>query len=60
MASFVRDSKFRHIKVEVSPRECYYEQLKITNSANDSNMVASNSKFLVYIDAGGGGYVQMK
>jgi WD40 repeat protein len=57
MASFVRESKIRHMTTTLAPKEVHYEQLKVSNVANDNNMVTANDKFLAYIDSGGGGSV---
>jgi coronin-7 len=57
MTSFVRESKIRHMTTTLAPKETHYEQLKVSNVANDNNMVTANEKFLAYIDSGGGGSV---
>jgi WD40 repeat protein len=55
MASFVRESKFRHCHVALAPREEHYEQLRVANTASDGNNVSCNSQFLAYIDNAAGG-----
>jgi coronin-1B/1C/6 len=55
MASFVRESKFRHVVLAPFKREQCYDQLKIANHPSDSDGIASNSKFFAYADAGGSG-----
>ena len=55
MSTFVRESKFRHTVISLSRRENFYEQLKVSNAAFEGNGISSSSKFLAYIDIGGGG-----
>jgi len=55
MATFVRESKFRHSHVVLSPREEYYEQLRVSGTASDGNSLTCNSQFLAFIDNAGGG-----
>jgi hypothetical protein len=57
MASFIRDSKFRNTVTTLSPREQWYEQLKVgeVSSSTDGQGVAASSAFLAYIDNAGGG-----
>ena len=55
MASFVRESKFRHSAVTLTKREQHYENLKTYQCQNDINGVAGNSTFFAYIDTTGTG-----
>ncbi|OMJ18461.1 Coronin-like protein crn1 [Smittium culicis] len=56
MYSFVRASKYRHVFGQAYKRDECYENLKITNSAWDSNIISVNPKyFAVNWNAGGGG-----
>ena len=55
MSSFVRESKIRQIVPSLTPRETHYEQLRVSNVANESNSLTASDKFLAYIDSGGGG-----
>jgi coronin-7 len=56
MASFVRESKFRNIEVKLDNRDKFYDQLRIFNgSIEGCNLLATNSKYLAYIDATGSG-----
>lgn len=57
MTSFVRESKIRHLVTALTPKETHYEQLRVSNVANENNMVCASEKFLAYIDSGGGGSV---
>ena len=52
MASF-RDSKLRNLNLKLVGREEFYEQLKVSNAANDNNMIAASGQFLSYIEHGG-------
>ena len=52
MSSF-RDSKVRNLSLSVAPREEQYEQLKVSNAANETNMVAASANFLSYIEGSG-------
>ena len=55
MASFLRESKFRHIVQAPSKHENFYEQLKLFSHQIDGDGIAANSKFLGYIEASGSG-----
>ena len=57
MASLVRDSKFRHCQVSISPRERHYEQLRVANVASDGNFLSANSLFFAYVDSSSGGKI---
>ncbi|KAI3406478.2 CRN1 [Candida oxycetoniae] len=53
---FVRASKYRHVFGQPSKKELYYENLKVTKNAWDSNIIHSNGKFIsVNWDSSGGG-----
>ncbi|KNC46307.1 coronin [Thecamonas trahens ATCC 50062] len=56
MSRFVRASKFRHVFADPPKREITYQELRISKSAWDSNMVSANPYFFaVNWNAGGGG-----
>jgi coronin-1B/1C/6 len=55
MASFGRESKFRHCVVQVAKRESCYENIKTLVPQNDVNGVAGNSSMFCYLDPSGSG-----
>ncbi|KAJ1909894.1 Coronin-like protein crn1 [Tieghemiomyces parasiticus] len=56
MSRFVRPSKYRHVFGTATKRDHCYDNLRITNSAWDTNLVAVNPRYLaVNWSAGGGG-----
>lgn len=56
MSRFVRASKYRHIFAENPKKEQTYQELRISKSAWDSNMISANPYFFaVNWNAGGGG-----
>lgn len=58
MASFIRDSKFRNTVTTLTPREQWYEQLKVgdVSTSSDGNGITASSAFLAYVDNAGGAY----
>uniref|UniRef100_A0A060TAF2 Coronin n=1 Tax=Blastobotrys adeninivorans TaxID=409370 RepID=A0A060TAF2_BLAAD len=53
---FVRASKFRHVYGQPVKRELYYDNIRLTHNAWDSNLIKVNPKYLsVNWDASGGG-----
>ncbi|KAJ1960912.1 Coronin-like protein crn1 [Dispira parvispora] len=56
MSRFVRPSKYRHVFGTAAKRDGCYDNLRITNSAWDTNLVKVNPRYLsVNWNAGGGG-----
>jgi len=56
MSRIVRSSKYRHVFGAVAKREDCYDDLRVTKSAWDSNLVAASANLIAVIwDAGGGG-----
>ncbi|KAJ3031684.1 UNVERIFIED_CONTAM: Coronin-2B [Siphonaria sp. JEL0065] len=56
MSRFVRASKYRHVFGTPNKRDQCYDNLKVSRSAWDTNLVKVNSLFIsVNIEAGGGG-----
>lgn len=56
MSRFVRPSKYRHVYGTPAKNEVSYQNLKVTNNAWDTNLVAANKSYLsVNWQAGGGG-----
>ncbi|RKP39563.1 hypothetical protein BJ085DRAFT_7387, partial [Dimargaris cristalligena] len=56
MSRFVRPSKYRHVFGTPAKRDHCYDNLRITNSAWDTNLVKVNPRYLsVNWNAGGGG-----
>ncbi|CAD6978783.1 unnamed protein product [Tilletia controversa] len=56
MSRFVRPSKYRHVFGNGAKKEASYDNVKVTNSAWDTNMIAANGKFIsVNWNVGGGG-----
>ncbi|KAJ3122941.1 Coronin-2B [Physocladia obscura] len=56
MSRFVRASKYRHVFGTPNKKENCYDNLKVSRSAWDSNLVKANSLFIsVNIEVGGGG-----
>ncbi|KAE8232651.1 hypothetical protein CF326_g2307 [Tilletia indica] len=56
MSRFVRPSKYRHVFGNAAKKEASYDNVKITNSAWDTNMIAANGKFIsVNWNVSGGG-----
>lgn len=52
----VRSSKFRHLYGSPSKKESWYEGIKVTTNAHDSNFCEVNPKFLaIVIESTGGG-----
>ncbi|AMD19890.1 HCL261Cp [Eremothecium sinecaudum] len=53
---FVRASKYRHVFGQAAKKELYYENLKVTINAWDSNLIKTNGKYIsVNWKASGGG-----
>ncbi|PSR72204.1 hypothetical protein PHLCEN_2v11911 [Hermanssonia centrifuga] len=56
MSRFVRASKYRHVFGQTGKKEYGYENLKITNSAWDTNFVAASGRYIsLNWNASGGG-----
>ncbi|CAH7687104.1 hypothetical protein BY996DRAFT_6710189 [Phakopsora pachyrhizi] len=56
MSRFVRQSHYRHVYGQSSKREMCFDNIKVSASAWDTNLVAANPKFLsVNYQASGGG-----
>ena len=56
----VRVSKFRHVFVQLPRRQQCYENLRISTSAHDAQLIAVNPKFIaVGIEVAGGGAFQV-
>ena len=56
MSRFVRPSKYRHVYPNVAKKEACYENVKVSNNAWDTNLIAANGKYLsVNWNASGGG-----
>lgn len=56
MSRIVRQSKYRHVFGSVAKKEDCYDELRITRSAWDSNLIAaSTTNFAVCLEAAGGG-----
>ncbi|KAF8194693.1 microtubule binding protein [Pholiota molesta] len=56
MSRFVRSSKYRHVFGQPSKKEHSFENVKVTNSAWDTNIVSASAKYLsVNWNASGGG-----
>lgn len=54
--SFIRSSKYRHVFGKPNPKDQCFDNLKVTRSAWDTNLVAANPLFIsVNLEAGGGG-----
>lgn len=52
---FVRPSKYRHTYGQASKKEACYDNIKVSKSAWDTNLVAVNPLFIsVNIECGGG------
>ncbi|TKY88738.1 hypothetical protein EX895_002369 [Sporisorium graminicola] len=56
MSRFVRPSKYRHVYPNVAKKEACYENVKVSNNAWDTNLVAANGKYIsINWNASGGG-----
>lgn len=56
MSRFVRPSKYRHVYPNVGKKETSYENVKVSNNAWDTNLVAANGKYVsINWNASGGG-----
>ncbi|SNX84006.1 probable CRN1 - a coronin, that promotes actin polymerization and crosslinking to microtubules [Melanopsichium pennsylvanicum] len=56
MSRFVRPSKYRHVYPNVAKKEHCYENVKVSNNAWDTNLVAANGKYIsINWNASGGG-----
>lgn len=56
MSRFVRASKFRHIFGTAAKRELCYDNVKVSRSAHDSNIIKVNPLFMaINWESGGGG-----
>jgi hypothetical protein len=56
MAKFVRSSKYRHVFGTGAKQEFFFENIRVSKSAWDTNKVAASTKFIgVCWEAGGGG-----
>ncbi|KAL9939524.1 hypothetical protein V8E36_001341 [Tilletia maclaganii] len=56
MSRFVRPSKYRHVFGNASKKEASYDNVKVSNNAWDTNMVAANGKYIsVNWNVSGGG-----
>jgi len=56
MSRFVRASKFRHVFGTANKRELCYDNVKVSRSAHDSNIIKVNPVFMaINWEAGGGG-----
>ncbi|KAI0041826.1 microtubule binding protein [Auriscalpium vulgare] len=56
MSRFVRASKYRHVYGQPAKKENCLENIKVSNSAWDTNMIASSGKYLsINWNASGGG-----
>ncbi|PWY99996.1 putative CRN1-a coronin [Testicularia cyperi] len=56
MSRFVRPSKYRHVYPNVGKKEASYENVKVSNNAWDTNLIAANGKYIsVNWNASGGG-----
>jgi coronin-1B/1C/6 len=56
MSRFVRPSKYRHVYPNVGKKEACYENVKVSNNAWDTNLIAANGKYLsINWNASGGG-----
>eukprot|EP01035_Chromulina_nebulosa_P019759 gene19759-25691_t len=54
MSHFTNPSRFRNIEVKLSPRDQWYEQLRVSSiSVDGTNGITVNSKFLAYVDSSG-------
>mmetsp|Transcript_17781 Transcript_17781/g.54375 ORF Transcript_17781/g.54375 Transcript_17781/m.54375 type:complete len:937 (-) Transcript_17781:464-3274(-) len=48
MASFIRDSKFRHVVPSLSPRDQWYENLKVSDRGVATSLLACSHHFLAH------------
>ncbi|KAJ1025202.1 hypothetical protein NDA16_002707 [Ustilago loliicola] len=56
MSRFVRPSKYRHVYPNVAKKEACYENVKVSNNAWDTNLIAANGKYIsINWNASGGG-----
>ncbi|CEH11683.1 Actin-binding protein Coronin, contains WD40 repeats [Ceraceosorus bombacis] len=56
MSRFVRPSKYRHVYGNAAKKEEWYDNIKVSNNAWDTNLIASNGKYIsVNWNASGGG-----
>ncbi|KAK0531817.1 Coronin-like protein crn1 [Tilletia horrida] len=56
MSRFVRPSKYRHVFGSVAKKEACYDNVKVSNNAWDTNMIAANGKYIsVNWNVSGGG-----
>ncbi|TFK37458.1 microtubule binding protein [Crucibulum laeve] len=56
MSRFVRASKYRHVFGQSAKKEHGYENIKVTNSAWDTNIISASAKYIsVNWNASGGG-----
>ncbi|PWN97572.1 DUF1900-domain-containing protein [Tilletiopsis washingtonensis] len=56
MSRFVRPSKYRHVYGTAARKEDFYDNIKVSNNAWDTNLVAGNGRFVsVNWAASGGG-----
>lgn len=56
MSRFVRPSKYRHVYPNVAKKEACYENVKVSNNAWDTNLVAANGKYIsINWNSSGGG-----
>ena len=53
-SSVVRESKYRHIHVACAKREEHYENLRLSTTASDGNLITCNSLFLAYLESAAG------
>ncbi|AAS52798.1 AER114Wp [Eremothecium gossypii ATCC 10895] len=55
---FVRASKYRHVFGQSTKKELFYENLKVTINAWDSNLIKTNGKFIsvTWNSSGGGAF----
>ncbi|TFY56046.1 hypothetical protein EVG20_g9080, partial [Dentipellis fragilis] len=56
MSRFVRASKYRHVFGQPAKKEHGYENVKVSNSAWDTNVIAASGKYIsINWNASGGG-----
>ncbi len=53
-SSVVRESKYRHTQVTRVKREEFYENLRLSTTASDGNLITCNSLFFAYLESAAG------